>query len=836
MTVMTCQNCGHVHTTPACPLCTGQWETWELQYGALPMADTRLQMAAWLSQLPNPCLVSLEAVAGVGLRVFLSVPPGTGRAGAIEAFAALHHQQSRWKRASDDVRLPVQPQHVLVSNAHLPSLAAQFMTDPILAIGGGLLAQATNGAPTSLKIWFVGKDQALQERVRALGAYSYGTESGVDADTPNPWGWRLSLLRAGMLGGGAILALSMGAYAADWLPGLAALTGALAGGLLFLVSFLGLLSWMQWRSLPKTLLEKAAGEALLKVSVCLTAPRPDEIALLSGATQWRPFPAGGPAWPAILPCAIPLRAGELAGLFAPPEMGDGGAILARQSRQDVPAPPPSLPLIQAPFRVGVAVATEEGIGVDPDGHGMAIGGTRTGKSSFVAQILRQLVERGPDAPGLFLVDPHLSLADALLHEIDNLPPLQRAEAVRRLRVITPDQPEVIPLNLLAVPDFAWAGNAIVQAGRRIWEDYWGPRMQAALLGLFRLAHAWNMHHPNDRMGLLHTVFAAFNTDWRRSAAAFLPPAERLGTLALDALLGQTGDGKYNQSWVTEVISPVMSKVMGLELAPWLFAAMHQPTFADLEGWIKERAWVILRLPAGSMGSEGARLTAGILYNVFEAAFRKAALNGPIPYYFIIDEAQEIATAMRLEALLSEGAKFGARVFVLAQSLALMRRIEGFEPVVQSLLANTSTQAFFSPDPEDADLIRATLSATVRYGETTLDLPTLNCWLRARIGGAWQPPTLLRVEPLRQADPVRVQALLREVIAAHPEDYFNADNWQEQAVRAMQALVPFSQRHLLNLMLTPTEDYREGFRPQTAVGTAEGAAEQAAAGDTRKLGF
>jgi hypothetical protein len=76
--------------------------------------------------------------------------------------------------------------------------------------------------------------------------------------------------------------------------------------------------------------------------------------------------------------------------------------------------------------------------------------------------------------------------------------------------------------------------------------------------------------------------------------------------------------------------------------------MHQRRFADLEQWIKERAWVVLRLPSGEMGREGARL------------------------------------------------------FVLAQSLSIMRRVEGFEPVVQSLLANTSTQVFFSPDPEDAD--------------------------------------------------------------------------------------------------------------------------------------
>ena len=99
-----------------------------------------------------------------------------------------------------------------------------------------------------------------------------------------------------------------------------------------------------------------------------------------------------------------------------------------------------------------------------------------------------------------------------------------------------------------------------------------------------------------------------------------------------------------------------------------------------------------------MGHEGARLTAGIFYNVFDAAFRKATVAGPVPFYFMIDEAQEIAGGMRLESILSEGAKFGGRMFVLAQSLSMLRQVEGFEQVVQALLANTSTQAFFYPDP------------------------------------------------------------------------------------------------------------------------------------------
>jgi hypothetical protein len=228
--------------------------------------------------------------------------------------------------------------------------------------------------------------------------------------------------------------------------------------------------------------------------------------------------------------------------------------------------------------------------------------------------------------------------------------------------------------------------------------------------------------------------------------------------------------------------------MATELSEWLFASLHQSTFVDMEKWIEERAWVVMRLPSGEMGREGARLTASVVYNIFDAAYRRATMNKPIPYYFVIDEAQEIATGMRLEAMLSEGAKFGARMFVLAQSLSMMRRIEGMEPVVQALLANTSTQAFFSPDAEDAVIIRDTLNSTARYGITTLDLPTLNCWLRARVNFAWQPPTLLKVKPLIRPDPVRVQALIREVIGAHPEDYIAGDEWQEKSVAMLTSMI------------------------------------------------
>ena len=792
---MMCVSCGYEFASnfSDCPLCNGKWQGWELLFAPLKLDDLRAQVMGWLGQLPSPAVIEWSA-SPMGLRVRLYFPPHTAD-GVVQGWAAMTGQHSRW-RALGDVNVSGAG-HAIFSSNRLPSILASAKdSDPLLAIASQLIGAARKGRDASLRLWVLGREERLQERLRKLSAYSYGTEGGVEGETPNPWKGELVFLRALLFLGVLVAGLSGGLWSAHLLAPLFGVIGMIAGGVLFVASAFGLRDWLDWRSIPKEILERRIQEPLFTVALSLSSPI--DLPLLDGKQYRFDLPN---LWPEIRGYGFPLPAGELAGLIAPLQLGEGSGLLDHAVWQDVPAPPPSQPLLEAGFKIGRSVASGEMIGVDPDGHGLATGGSRSGKSSFVFAMLEQLLTRGEDAPGIFLVDPHVSLADAFLDAVAQLPSPAREQVIQRLRIVTPDQPQVIPLNLLAVPDFTWAGNAIVQIGRRIWDDYWGPRMQAALLGLFRLAHVWNQHHSNEGLGLLHVVFMAFNKEWRHTAMALLPPGDRMGALALDALLGQTGeDDRKNQSWITEVISPVLSKVMALELSPWLFSAMHQDRFVDMTRWVDERAWIVLRLPSGEMGREGARLTASVLYNVFDAAYRKATLDHPAPFYFVVDEAQEIGSGMRLEAMLSEGAKFGARMFVLAQSLSLMRKVEGMEPVVQALLANTSTQMFFSPDPEDADLVRAALNSSLRYGNMTLDLPSLQCWLRARLGGQWQPPTLAQIQPLPRADSGRVRTLMEEVFAAHADEYLPLDGWQERAANSLRGMLPPSTAGLLDELL------------------------------------
>jgi hypothetical protein len=343
-------------------------------------------------------------------------------------------QQTRWEKVD------VQPfpegygeYRALETNSRVPNLAiSEENSDPLLAIGGQLLAAAQRGKKnSSLKVWLLGKDTELQERLRALSAYSYGTETGVGNSAPNPWGLRLGILR-GVLGVGILIGGLGGGLAGLHTSPVIVFILILSGIILVLVAAFGMLDWMKWRSIPKDILEARVNNTLLKVAFTLSGETPDSLSLLAGESNWQVKEI--PEWPSVKGNSLTLPVSELAALIAPPEASEGSGIFARDTIQDVPAPPPSKTLQNAPMPIGISIANGLPIGIDPDGHGLATGGTRSGKTSFAAAILRELLQKGDDAPGIFLVDPHLSLSDSFLQAVHELPEPQRTKAIQRFSV------------------------------------------------------------------------------------------------------------------------------------------------------------------------------------------------------------------------------------------------------------------------------------------------------------------------------------------------------------------------------------------------------------------
>ena len=102
-----CPVCGHSYDNPRteqevldgvdthpCPLCSGNWDIWELRFAPIPLERNRAQIASWLGQLPFPSAIDLVAT-GSGIRVRMFTPPDTAH-GAVRSWAAMTHQQTRW--------------------------------------------------------------------------------------------------------------------------------------------------------------------------------------------------------------------------------------------------------------------------------------------------------------------------------------------------------------------------------------------------------------------------------------------------------------------------------------------------------------------------------------------------------------------------------------------------------------------------------------------------------------------------------------------------------------------------------------------------------------------
>ena len=184
---------------------------------------------SWLGQLPFPAVVEWIA-SPMGLRVRLFLPPNTAE-GVVHAWGAMTGQHSRWRAlGSVDLR---GSGFVLHPANRLPSLIASAKdSDPLLAIGSRLISAAREGKEASLRLWLLGNEGKLQEKLRALSSYSYGTEGGVENNAPNPWGMQLDMLRAMLFLGLLMAGISAGIWSAGWFNPLPEILIVIAGGAL----------------------------------------------------------------------------------------------------------------------------------------------------------------------------------------------------------------------------------------------------------------------------------------------------------------------------------------------------------------------------------------------------------------------------------------------------------------------------------------------------------------------------------------------------------------------------------------------------------------------------
>lgn len=350
-------------------------------------------------------------------------------------------------------------------------------------------------------------------------------------------------------------------------------------------------------------------------------------------------------------------------------------------------------------------------------HMYVIGKTGTGKSSLLEILIRQDIHCGQ---GLALLDPHGDLVERIAVSI----PRHRAEDVVYFNAADPAGPLAFnPLDRVAPGKRGLAASGLLDAFRKLWPDFWGPRLEHvlrnAILALLEQPEAT----LSDILRLLDDkVFRKSVTD--RVANAHV---RRFWLHEYE---------HYPARFRAEAIAPIQNKVGAFLADPVLQRIIAQPKSSfDLRRIMDEGKILLVNLAKGKIGEDatallGAMLVAAIgLAGVSRADVTETERRD---FYVYLDEFQTFTT-LSAANMLSELRKYRVNLVLTNQYLSQVD-----EPVREAILGNVGTLISFRLGPADAEIL-----AKEFYPEFTfvdlVALPNYSIYLKLMVDGKVTTP-------------------------------------------------------------------------------------------------
>lgn len=314
-------------------------------------------------------------------------------------------------------------------------------------------------------------------------------------------------------------------------------------------------------------------------------------------------------------------------------------------------------------------------------HLHVIGPSGVGKSTLLAHLILSDISAGR---GVVAIDPKGDLVTEVL---------ERVPESRRDSVIVLDPSDASPVGFNPLDTSALGIDGLLHVLRSIWATSWGPRMGDVIhAGLLTLSHGGG--HSLPELPLLLTD-AAFRRPLVARAVAEDPLG--LGTFwpAFDAL---SDDAR------AQVLAPVMNKLRAFLLRPELRATLGQasPRF-DLSDVFTQRRTLLVRLPKGQLGGEGAQLLGSLLVaHLWRLSLKRGALpaNRRHPVFLYLDEFQEfLRLPLDLPDALVQARGLGVGLVLAHQHLGQLDAA-----VRSAMLANAGSRVAFHLDHDDAQVI------------------------------------------------------------------------------------------------------------------------------------
>lgn len=371
---------------------------------------------------------------------------------------------------------------------------------------------------------------------------------------------------------------------------------------------------------------------------------------------------------------------ELAALAHLPDESVRSRELLRSRKKTVPAPDG---VVGRDLLLGVnthrGVCTDVGLALeDRFAHLWVIGGSGTGKSTLLANLVLQDVARGH---GCAVFDVHGDLIDDILART----PRTRAEDVILFDPSDAEYP--IGFNILRASsekESIVLGADLVSIFRRLATS-WGDTM-TTVLGEAILAM---LHHKDG--GTLQDLRRFLVEDGFRSSWLKDVP---------DPELRHFWEHEYRIIG-TRSVGPLIARLDGFLRMKLIRNIVHvRKPALDLREVMDSGKVFLAKLPKGEIGEENAVLLGSLLLaKVTECALMRQAQGKETrrPFFLYVDEAQHFAVPS-LETLLTEGRKYRVGLTLAHQSRAQLSSVPSLE---SALMANAHTRMVFRVGEDDA---------------------------------------------------------------------------------------------------------------------------------------
>jgi hypothetical protein len=346
-----------------------------------------------------------------------------------------------------------------------------------------------------------------------------------------------------------------------------------------------------------------------------------------------------------------------------------------------------------------------------------IGKTGTGKSTLLANMIRQDIENGE---GLAVLDPHGDLVERALAFV---PERRRADLVY---FNIPDPNLALTFNpLQGVPpsERALAASDLIDVFKKIWADSWGPRLEYIL----RNALLALLEHPETSLSDVLRLLT--DRAYRRDVTLHLANRE-VREFWLREFEG------YPDRFRAEAIAPIQNKVGAFLSNPTLsriLTGSGEPL--DLRRTMDDGKILLVNLSKGKIGQDTASLLGSFLVAVLgRTALRRADVpeTHRTDFYLYLDEFPTFSTSS-LAGMLSELRKYRLNLVLAHQFLSQID-----EQVRDAILGNVGTIIAFRVGPGDAENLEGEFAPEFTAIDL-VNLPNYRVYLKLMVDGVVTKP-------------------------------------------------------------------------------------------------